>query len=121
MKITLTDPRKDDADDDGIKDSDENPDGDLYTNFEEAVIFLTDPFDSQSHFAAEFGITFQNHSLSFPTLLEREYRVERSVDISDPTKWKEVVTFGGTGRSVTVPLGRPISARWFYRVVVNLE
>ena len=121
INITFTDPLKDDTDDDGIKDSDENPDGDHYTNFEEVVIFQTDPFDPQSRFDVEFGHTSQNHSLSFPTLLGRAYRVERTVNISDPTKWNQVVTFGGTGNSVAVPLGRPIASRWFYRVVVSLD
>ena len=54
-------------------------------------------------------------------LAARGYRVERSVDVSDPTKWSEVISFEGSGSAVTVPLGPPFSRRWFYRVVVSLN
>jgi len=59
--------------------------------------------------------------LSFTALSGRGYRVERSVDVSDPTKWAEVIFFVGSGSAVTVPLGPPFSQRWFYRVVVSLD
>ena len=35
--------------------------------------------------------------------------------------WSEVITFVGSGFTVSIPLGPPFSQRWFYRVVVSLD
>jgi hypothetical protein len=118
---TLTDPLLADTDGNGTSDGNEDPDKDRYTNLQEVEILLTDPLDSTSRFAFEFAHSPTNHSLSFTALSGRGYRVERSVDVSDPTKWSEVISFVGSGSAVTVPLGPPFSQRWFYRVVVTVD
>ena len=110
-----------DTDGNGTSDGDEDPDKDRYTNLQEVDVLLTDPLDGTSRFAFEFAHSPTNHSLSFAALSGRGYRVERSVDVSDPTKWSEVISFVGSGSAVTVPLGPPFSQRWFYRVVVSLD
>jgi hypothetical protein len=118
---TLTDPLLADTDGNGTSDGNEDPDKDRYTNLQEVEILLTDPLDSTSRFAFEFAHSPTNHSLSFTALSGRGYRVERSVDVSDPTKWSEVISFVGNGSRVPVPLGFPFSAKWFYRVVVTVD
>ena len=121
VTVTDTNPLLADTDGNGTSDGDEDPDKDRYTNLQEVDVLLTDPLDGTSRFAFEFAHSPTNHSLSFTALSGRGYLVERSVDVSDPTKWSEVISFVGSGSAVTVPLGPPFSQRWFYRVVVSLD
>ena len=97
------------------------PDSVTFTNAEEVIIHLTDPMSGASAFRTQFTWSPTAHSIAFSTLPGRRYRVERSVDPRDPAPWSEVITFVGTGADVTIPLGLPFSARWFYRVGVSLD
>ena len=121
ITTTKTNPLLADTDGNGTSDAEEDPDRDHYTNLQEVEIILTDPLDSTSHFTFVFAHSPTDHSISFTALTGREYRVERSLDVSDPSKWEEVISFVGSGSAVTVPLGLPFSQRWFYRVVVSID
>lgn len=118
VKATSTNPLLKDTDGDGVQDADEDLDGDGFTNRQELELFLTAPNNWSDRFAVEFAYTSSTHSLTFPTVSGRRYRVERSLKLAG---WSEAVTFIGSGATVTVPLGAPFSSTWFYRVRVFLN
>ena len=118
VNATKTDPLLADTDGNGITDADEDLDSDGFTNLQEVALLLTDPLDGTSRFAIEFAYSSSAHSVTFPAHSGRRYRVERSIDMDD---WSEVVTFVGSGATVSIPLGPPFSQRWFYRVVVRMD
>ncbi len=101
LTLTKTNPRLADSDGDGTSDADEDPDSDRHTNHQEVVLLLTDPLDGSSRFAIEFARSATEHSVTFPALSGRSYRVERSINMDE---WSEVITFIGTGSTVSIPL-----------------
>ena len=121
IKLTGTNPLVKDTDGEGIQDGDEDLDRDGFTNRQELELFLTAPNNGSDHFAIQFAYTPSAHSLTFATISGRRYRVERSLELTDSAGWSEAVTFTGSGGSVTVPLGEPLSSTWFYRVRVSLN
>ena len=121
VKLTATNSLQKDTDGDGIQDADEDLDGDGFTNRQELDLFQTAPNNGSDRFAIEFELTPAAHALKFTTVSGRRYRVERSLDLTNPAGWVEAVTFVGSGATVTVPLGVPFSSIWFYRVRVGLN
>ncbi len=121
VKLTATNPMVKDTDGDGIQDADEDPDADGFTNRQELELFQTAPNNGSDRFGIEFEYTPTAHALKFPTVSGRSYRVERSVNPTNPAGWTEALTFIGTGARATVPLGPPLSSHWFYRVRVSLN
>jgi uncharacterized repeat protein (TIGR02543 family) len=121
VKFAISNPLLKDADGDGVADAEEDFDGDGFTNWQEVALFLTAPNNASDRFAVEFDYTRSAHSLAFPTVSGRTYRVERSLGLSGSSVWVEAVSFIGNGAPVIVPLGTPFSSRWFYRVRVGLN
>jgi uncharacterized repeat protein (TIGR02543 family) len=120
-KSTATNPMVKDTNGNGVADTDEDFDGDGFTNRQELEVFLTAPNNPLDRFEIEFEHARLAHSLTFQTVSGRRYRVESSLRIDDPSGWVEVLTFVGNGATANVPLGPPISSRWFYRVRVSLN
>jgi uncharacterized repeat protein (TIGR02543 family) len=120
-KSTATNPMVKDTNGNGVADADEDFDGDGFTNRQELEVFLTAPNNPLDRFEIEFEHARLAHSLTFQTVSGRRYRVESSLRIDDPSGWVEVLTFVGNGATANVPLGPPISSRWFYRVRVSLN
>ena len=118
ITATKTNPLVADSDGNGITDAVEDLDKDGFTNLQEVVLLLTDPLDGTSRFAIELTYSSSAHTVTFPALSGRSYLVERSVNMDD---WAEVITFIGTGSTVSIPLGPPFSQRWFYRVGVKMD
>ncbi|MDB6131952.1 MAG: Integrin alpha beta-propellor repeat protein, partial [Verrucomicrobiales bacterium] len=121
VKVTLTNPLAEDSDGDGIQDADEDPDGDGFTNGQELALFQTAPNNGADRFTIALEYTASAHSLTFATVAGRIYRVEQSFRPGDAAEWSERFSFIAGGGVVTVPLGPPLSSRWFYRVRVSLN
>ncbi|RYD31795.1 MAG: hypothetical protein EOP86_17130, partial [Verrucomicrobiaceae bacterium] len=121
VKVTLTNPLAKDSDGDGMQDADEDLDGDGFTNWQELALFLTAPNNGADRFTIALEYTASAHSLTFATVPGRTYQVERALKPNDPAAWSERLSFIAGGGVVTVPLGPPLSTRWFYRVRVSLN
>ncbi|MFP6875591.1 MAG: hypothetical protein VCA37_02070 [Roseibacillus sp.] len=117
-EVTLgLDPFDADSDGNGTSDGEEDSDGDRYTNEQELYLLLTDPQDGNSRFEPEFLLVGNDHSISFPTITGRRYRMECT---SDLFQFNEVSNILGTDSVEVVDLG-PLSGSRFYRVRIEFE
>ncbi len=109
-----------DTDQDGLPDlTDSDDDGDLLADSDE-ILFGSNPLDASSIYQPTWtrdGPASINYT--FPTILNRSYRIERSIDLNS---WSNFQTYAGTGVSITASLPITVNdARQFYRLAVSAD
>jgi sialate O-acetylesterase len=98
-----------------------DPDGDGLSNLNE-YLAGTSPVDAASTFKiTAFNLNGANAVLTFPSVLGKQYRLERATDLGAPTAWSALQQhIAGTGGTVTVTQADDGSLpRRFYRIVVE--
>jgi len=90
-------------------------DNDSQSDFFEAILAGTDPLSISSSFQADFTRTNEMITITFPSLVGRNYWIERSTNLFE---WLSYPVISGTG----APLSRsfPSADRLFFRIEIDI-